>query len=272
MNMIGSFSTYINENVDSLALEVVEGVVQRMKLDIPEWEKEQALSMYVQFFSFLGESCIYEGDDIVPDSVIQWSKRNAAMQVTSSGEISEIVVRYPPTREIFNEIVTRISIDLGLSVKENALIIKRINTMLDISLSETVYAFECFLNVAREETQKQMAALSAPLIPIKDDTVILPLIGDIDSYRANYLMEKVVPKIAELDINHVIVDFSGIFKINEDIAELLHQISSMFQLMGIHVITTGLRPELAKAIVNSRINFAEIETFANVKTALLSIK
>jgi len=272
MNSIGSFSTYINENVDSLALEVVEGVIQGMNLNLPEWEKDQAISMYIQFFVFLGESCLDDGNDEVPETVIKWSKSNAAMQVTSEGAISEIVVRYPPTREIFNDIVTRISIELGLSVNENALIIRRINSMLDISLNETVFAFERLLNEAKEETQKQMAALSAPLIPIKDDIVILPLIGDIDSYRANYLIEKVIPKIAGLDITHVIVDFSGIFKINEDIAEHLHQISSMFQLMGIHVITTGLRPELARTIVNSRINFAEIETFANVKTALESIK
>jgi len=272
MNLIIDFSKYINENVESLANEVVEGVLHRMKLDIPEWEKDQAVSMYVELFSFLGESFINEGKESVPDTVITWSKKNAAMQVSSSKEISEIVVRYPPTREVFNEIVTQISIELGLSLKENALILKRINIMLDISLSETVFAFERLLNEAREETQKQMAALSAPLIPIKDDVVVLPLIGNIDFYRANYIMEQVLPKIGELDINHVIVDFSGIFNIDEAIAEHLDQMGTMLKLMGIHVIATGLRPELAQTVVNSRINFAELETFANVKRALESIK
>jgi rsbT co-antagonist protein RsbR len=258
--------------VESLATEVVEGVLHRMKLDIPEWEKEQAISIYVELLRFFGASFINEGKDLVPDTFVDWSKRNAAMQVSSRGKISEIAVRYPPTRDVFTEILTKISIELGLSVKENALIIKRINTMLDISLNETVFAFERLLDEAREEMKKELAALSAPIIPIKDGIVILPLIGEIDSYRANYIMEHVVPKMAEMDINHVIADFSGIFKINVDIAEHLNQIGSMLQLMGIHVITTGLRPELVQIVVNSRINISTIETFANVKKALESIK
>ncbi|UAL51577.1 MULTISPECIES: STAS domain-containing protein [Metabacillus] len=272
MSLFFIFSKYIRENVESLAIEVVESVLHRMKLDIPEWEKEQAIAIYVELLSYFGESLINEGKDLVPDTFIVWSKRNAAMQVSSRGKISEIAVRYSPTRDVFTEILTKISIDLGLSVKENALIIKRINTMLDISLNETVFAFERLLDEAREETKKELAALSAPIIPVKDGVVILPLVGYIDSYRANYIMEYVVPKIADMDINHVIADFSGIFTINIDIAEHIHQIGSMLQLMGIHVITTGLRPELAQLVINSRINISAIETFANVKKALESIK
>jgi rsbT co-antagonist protein RsbR len=271
MSLFFNFSKYISENVEYLAIEVVEGVLHRMKLDIPEWEKEQAIAMYIELLRFFGESLINEGKDLVPDTFIDWSKRNAAMQVSSRGKISEIAVRYPPTRDVFTEILTRISIEIGLSVKENALIIKQINTMLDISLNGTVFAFERLFDEAREETQKELAALSAPIIPVKDGIVILPLIGDIDSYRANYIMEHVVPKLADMDISHVIADFSGIFTINVDIAEHLNQIGSMLQLMGIHVITTGLRPELVQIVVNSRINISAIETFANVKKALESI-
>jgi rsbT co-antagonist protein RsbR len=59
---------------------------------------------------------------------------------------------------------------------------------------------------------------------------------------------------------------------NVDTAEHFHQIGSILQLMGIHVITTGLRPELAHIVVNSHINISAIETFVNVKKALESIK
>ncbi|WP_046178381.1 STAS domain-containing protein [Domibacillus tundrae] len=272
MNLFLNFSTYIYENMESLAIEVVEGVLHRMKLDIPEWEKEQAINMYVELLRFMGESFGNEGKESVPEFFIDWSKKNAAMQISSRGKMSEIAVRYPPTRDVFTEIVTEISIELGLSVKENALIIKRINKLLDISLNETIFAFEQLFEEAREETQKELAALSAPIIPVKDGIVILPLIGDIDTYRANYIMEHVVPKIADMNINYVIADFSGIYTINVDIAEYLHQIGSMFQLMGIHVLTTGLRPELAQIVVNSHINISAIDTFANVKKALESVK
>ncbi len=39
--------------------------------------------------------------------------------------------------------------------------------------------------------------------------VILALVGNIESLRANYIMEHVVPKIAKMEINRDIADFSG---------------------------------------------------------------
>ncbi len=144
--------------------------------------------------------------------------------------------------------------------------------MLDISLNETIFAFERLSDEYKEKTQRELDELSAPIVMIKDGIAVLPLIGIIDSYRANYIMEKVVPKISELRLNYVIVDFSGILKIDTDIARHLHQIGQMLDLLGIQTLTTGLRPELAKTVVNSGINMSEITSFANVKQALESIK
>lgn len=272
MSVILDFSKYIKENAESLSVEIVEAVVDRMQLDLPLWEKEQAVSMYIEFFGFLGELLASEDKAAVPDMLIEWSKKNAAMQVSTGGKISEIVVRYPPTRDIFNELLTRISIELGLSLKENAFMIGRINNMLDISLNETIFAFERLSEQLKEEMQKELAKLSAPLVPVKDGIVILPLVGDIDYYRANYIMENVIPRIGETGVNHVIADFSGILTIDEQVAEYLHQIGGALRLMGVHVITTGLRPELAKIAVNSKIDLSGVEAFATVKQALESIK
>ncbi|SDJ05193.1 STAS domain-containing protein [Alteribacillus bidgolensis] len=199
-----NFSTYIHENAEPLAVEVVESVLNRMQLDIPNWEKEQAIAMYIELLKFFGESLMEEEKNGAPKALIEWSKKNAEMQISSKGEISEIVVRYPPTRDIFNEILTRISVELDLSVKENAYILKRINNMLDISLNETFFSFKCLSDKYNED---EPLKLSAPIVPIKDDIVILPLIGYIDKNRAEHLMDNVVPRIADMEVKHVIADF-----------------------------------------------------------------
>lgn len=272
MSSFLNFTNYIKKNAQALAAEVVESVLRKANVTIPDWEKEQAVKMYVELFGFFGESIVYEEKEEVPDTLLAWSKKNAAMQVSAEGNISEIVVRYPPTRDVFIDLFTQISIKLGLSVQENAFVIKRINTMLDISLNETIFAFERLSEQFKEETKKELAKLSAPIVPVKDGVVVLPLIGDIDPYRASYLLDHVLPQIGEMDIHYVIADFSGILTINMRIAEYLHQMGNMLRLMGIHVITTGLRPELVQTIVNSKINILEIEAFATVKQALESIK
>ncbi|RFU71245.1 STAS domain-containing protein [Peribacillus saganii] len=271
MTLVLNVSNHLIDNAESLAEEIVDGVLHNMKLKIPQWEKEQAITMYIEFINFLGNSLFIEEEE-VPQTLIEWSKRNAARQVSPEGKISKIMVRYPPTRDIFTDIITNISIEFGLSLKDHSFIIKRINNMLDISLNETVFAFERLSDEYREETQRELAELSAPIVLIKEGTAVLPFIGIIDSYRASYIMEKVVPKIADLQLNYVIADFSGILKIDIDIARHLHQIGQMLDLLGIQTFTTGLRPELAQTVVNSGINMSKITTFANVKQALESIK
>ncbi|WP_046174176.1 STAS domain-containing protein [Domibacillus indicus] len=266
------FSAYLNEHVDFLAGEVVEGVLRKLNLEIPEWEKEQAFTMYVEFLRFIADSLVQENKEGVPDFFIEWSKKNAAMQAAGNGRISEIAVRYPPTREVFAEILEEISIKHGLSIEENTMVNRRINLLLDISLNETIIAFEQLFEERTEATRKELAALSAPVIPVKDGIVVLPLVGMIDRYRADYIIEQVVPKIAEMDVNYVIADFSGIYTITAETAEYLHQIGSMLKLMGIQVLTTGLRPELAQIMVSSQIDLAALHTFANVKKALESLK
>ncbi|GAB6257015.1 STAS domain-containing protein [Peribacillus sp. NPDC055009] len=271
MTWVLNVSNHLTDNAESLAEEIVEGVLHSMELDIPLWEKEQAIKMYMEFINFLGESLLVM-DEGVPQTLIEWSNKNAAGQVSPEGAISEIIVRYPPTRDIFTDIITKISLEFQLSLKDHSFIIKRINNMLDISLNETIFAFERLSDEYKEKTQRELDELSAPIVMIKDGIAVLPLIGIIDSYRANYIMEKVVPKISELRLNYVIVDFSGILKIDTDIARHLHQIGRMLDLLGIQTLTTGLRPELAKTVVKSGINMSEITSFANVKQALESIK
>ena len=118
------FSAYINEHAQSIAQEVVGYVVNSSNLDISEEEKGMARAMYVKLLGFFGDSLQGEDNGSVPEHLIEWSKKNAKMQVNAGGKISEIIVRYPPTRDVFIEIMTRISLEIGLSVQDNAFILK----------------------------------------------------------------------------------------------------------------------------------------------------
>ncbi|WP_342743409.1 STAS domain-containing protein [Domibacillus antri] len=262
---------YLNKNAKFLSVEIVEAVLQKMNLQIPDWEKEQAVNMYIDFIGFLGKSIISE-KETMPKELITWSKQNGEREASSGGKISEIIVRYPPTRMIFTEIITRISLENRLSIEGTAFLIKRVNAMLDISINETLFAFERLSEQLKQETQKEMAELSAPVVPIQDGLAVLPLIGTIDSYRAAYILEKVVPKIADFQLNYLIADFSGIFTIDTEIAQYLYNIENILRLLGVQTIVTGLRPEIAQTIVKAGIDMSPIMTFAHVKQALESLK
>lgn len=272
MSSFKEFCGYITASPRTLAEQVVDRVLAKIDQDIPAEERLRAVDMYEELLGYLGETIGNEADLEVPDALIEWSKQNAEMQVSSGGKISEIVVRYPPTRVVMAELFTELSVKSGLSLEENALVIKRINTLLDVSLNETFFAFERLQEKYEAEMQSEMIALSAPIVPVADDVVVLPLIGYLDSYRVNHILTNVIPRIAEMDVYRVITDFSGVLKIDDQTAEAIHHIGSTLSLMGIHVVVAGLRPDLVQTIVQSGIQLASADAYATVKQALESLE
>lgn len=271
MTSYNEFSSYIEQHARSLATDVVETVMHRLNLSLPSGAVEQTIEMYVNLLGFLGLSLIEEDEEAAPDLLIAWSKQNAAWQVKSGGKLSEIGRRYPVTREYFIDLLTEISDNLGMSVQQNAFIIKRINRLLDVSLNETIFAFEQLSEQVQKETQEELINLSAPLVPVRDNIVIMPLIGYIDEDRSAYITDRVIPRMADMGVSHVIIDYSGVHTINERIAEALHQIGSMIRLMGIQIVVAGLRPDLVRTVVTSGLEVKRVRSYSTVKQALESL-
>jgi len=272
MSSFTEFCGYITASPRTLAEQVVDRVLAKVDQHIPEQERLRAVEMYEELLGYLGETIDGEMDLEVPDALLEWSKQNARMQVSAGGKISDIVVRYPPTRIVMAELFTELSVKAGLSLEENALVIKRVNTLLDVSLNETFFAFEQLQEKYEAEMQSELIALSAPVVPVADDVVVLPLVGYLDSYRVNHILTNVVPLIADMQVSHVITDFSGVLTIDDQTAQAIHHIGSTFSLMGIHVAVAGLRPDLVQTIVRSGIQLSSADAYATVKQALESLE
>ncbi|MFC3040545.1 STAS domain-containing protein [Virgibacillus xinjiangensis] len=268
MTSLTNFAEYIEEKAESLAVDVVESVVKKAALSLPEWERNEAVHMYHDMWQFLGETIKIEEEDAIPSTLLDWSKKNAEMQVSAGKEILEIIVRYPPTREVFNEIVTKISKELKLTVEENSYILKRIGRLLDVSLNETIYSFKRMSDKQQEEVQKDLIKLSAPIVPVEDDVVIIPVVGDITPAVVQHMMDSVIPKVAEMEVNYVIVDYSGTLTIDTQIAESLHQLGNMMRVMGIKVLLAGFRPDMVWNMMDSNIDMTAMASHATVKQAL----
>ncbi|REB08605.1 STAS domain-containing protein [Sporosarcina sp. BI001-red] len=270
MKSFDQFINYITEHTDELATTIVERVCNQLPTEVPEAEQQQALLMYKELWESLAESL---RDDLfeIPEALMKWSRSNAAMQTEIGGKISVIVDRYPPTRAVFSDVLVEISEDVGLSLKEFARVNKQVNTLMDISLNETYYAFERLSELYRSDTEQELAQLSAPIVPVKDGIIIIPFIGEITDDRSYAIMNNVLPRVASMDVMCAIADFSGLVSVDDHVVRSLHQIEDALSLMGIQVITTGLRPELAQKIVNSGMDFAGTEYYATVKQALESL-
>ncbi|KAB2494052.1 PAS domain S-box protein [Priestia endophytica] len=123
----------------------------------------------------------------------------------------------------------------------------------------------------QKEIVKQINELSTTLVPLLDGIAILPLVGSIDEERAHQLLTDVPTKVQTQKVNCLIIDFSGIYKLDSIVTEHLFKINHVMSLLGVHCILTGLRPELALSAVQLGINLEGTLKMATVKDALNSL-
>lgn len=82
------------------------------------------------------------------------------------------------------------------------------------------------------ETVREINELATTLVPLFRGVVVLPLVGSIDEGRATYLINHVPIKVKESNVECIIIDFSGIYKLDHLVADILFKITNVMSMLG----------------------------------------
>ncbi len=108
--------------------------------------------------------------------------------------------------------------------------------------------------------QAALRELSTPLIPITEGVVAMPLIGSIDSGRAQLVIETLLSGVASLRAETTILDITGVPVVDTQVANALLRAAQAVKLLGARVILTGIRPEVAQTLVGLGVDLSGIIT------------
>jgi rsbT co-antagonist protein RsbR len=119
--------------------------------------------------------------------------------------------------------------------------------------------------------QAQQAALrelSTPLIPLADGIVAMPLVGTIDSRRAQQVVEELLQGVAGNRAATAIIDITGVPLVDTQVAGALMRAAQAVELLGARVILTGIRPEVAQTLVGIGVSLGSIVTRSNLQDGI----
>ncbi len=128
----------------------------------------------------------------------------------------------------------------------------------------------------RQELQEQviraqqaaLRELSTPLIPIAEGVVVMPLIGSVDSNRAQLVVETLLSGVAEQHASTAIIDITGVPVIDTQVANALIRAAQAVKLLGAQVILTGIRPEVAQTLVNLGVDLSDVITRSTLQSGI----
>ncbi|AKT42242.1 STAS domain-containing protein [Chondromyces crocatus] len=110
--------------------------------------------------------------------------------------------------------------------------------------------------------------LSTPLIPISDDVVVMPLIGTVDSRRAQQVMENLMQGVVSLRCHTVILDITGVSTVDSAVADALLRAAKGVSLLGARTVLTGISPQVAQTLVGLGIDLHGIITHGTLQSGI----
>lgn len=112
--------------------------------------------------------------------------------------------------------------------------------------------------------------LSTPLIPITEDILVMPLVGVVDNRRAQLVLETLLEGVVYHSAERVILDLTGLTRIDEQIAHFLLQVAKATRLLGAEITLTGIGAEVAETLVNIGANLQDITIAATLQSSISS--
>jgi anti-anti-sigma regulatory factor len=107
----------------------------------------------------------------------------------------------------------------------------------------------------REQNEKlslqaaELQVLSTPIIPLADDVLALPIVGEINPERAQRILESVLTSVTAKSAQFVILDITGVHTVDAYAAEALVRTASALKLLGATAILTGVQPNTARVLI-----------------------
>jgi rsbT co-antagonist protein RsbR len=135
-----------------------------------------------------------------------------------------------------------------------------------------LYTFEIYTK-AREaiiaDQTEQLLELSTPVVKLWDGVVAVPLVGTLDSARAQVVMEKLLQTLVDTGSGFAIVDITGVPAVDTQVAQHILKTVVAARLMGAECIISGIRPQIAQTVVALGIEFGDIVTKSTLADALV---
>jgi rsbT co-antagonist protein RsbR len=135
-----------------------------------------------------------------------------------------------------------------------------------------LFTFDAYVQTREKlivEQAEQLLELSTPVIKLWEGVMAVPLVGTLDSARAQVVMEKLLQTLVDTSSGYAIIDITGVPAVDSQVAQHILKTVMAARLMGAECIISGIRPQIAQTVVSLGIEFGDIVTKANIADALL---
>jgi anti-anti-sigma regulatory factor len=121
-----------------------------------------------------------------------------------------------------------------------------------------------------EQQRREILSLSAPILDVGKQTLAMPIIGRLNETLSVDIMAQLLHAVGERRARNVILDLTGVVEIDGPSMARLRQMLRALGLLGAKPTITGIRPALARELVDSGFD-VEVTTLRSLAEGLAHV-
>ncbi|MGG3889337.1 STAS domain-containing protein [Metabacillus fastidiosus] len=238
--------------------------------DAPEKVKERLRKQNKKFIHTIAAVFITPDKESIYEPIKKWASEVANDRVESNTQMSDIISQFKQFRQIYWEKISEFTLSdtANITPKEVLEWSYLFHFAFDTLIEEFVSLYTQVLNKNLSAQKEMILELSSPIITLTNKISILPLIGEIDTQRAKFILESTLMQCQEKKVDYLVIDLSGVPIVDTMVANQIFLVVSSVNLLGVTCLITGIRPEVAQTAVQLGIDFSAIPTFSTLQKAL----
>lgn len=169
---------------------------------------------------------------------------------------------------IFHDLFSKIMEESKSHFPEQVATIEAVSKLLHLDTGIVCEVYNFMSNETISAQSKTLMEMSTPVTQIWDSILLLPVVGLVDSKRAQDIMNAVLSAIARTQSRIFILDISGVGIVDTAVANHLIKITKATRLMGCESIISGISPAIAQTMIELGIDVGTVKTTATMMDAL----
>jgi anti-anti-sigma regulatory factor len=119
-----------------------------------------------------------------------------------------------------------------------------------------------------QQQEREIDALSVPLIPLRDEVLAMPLVGELDPRRVSKVRATLVEGLHAANAKAVLLDLTGVPRLDEQGAAGMIGAARAARLLGVQVVLTGMQADVAKSLADLDLHLDGIETARSLESGI----